>query len=65
MKRAEIERLAEQSQQTLDKARRYREAAEPLPDGNIDKERLLAAATAIEITGRDWTRVALELATSR
>ncbi len=65
MKRAEIEKLAQQGQRTLDKAKRYREAADPLPDGDIDKERLLAAAIAIEITGSEWTQVAQELATNR
>ena len=65
MKRAEVEKLAEQGQQTLDKAERYRNAASSLPEGDVNKERLLAAAKAIEITGREWTRVAQELAVGR
>lgn len=62
MKRAELEKLAQQGQHTLDKAQRYRTAAQSLPDGDIDKERLLAAAKAIEITGLEWARVAQEIA---
>ena len=65
MKRAELEKFAEQCTHTLDKAERYRNAAESLPDGNIDRERLLAAAKAIEITGLEWARVAQELAVRR
>ena len=65
MKRAELEKLAQQSKHSLDKAERYRNAAKSLPDGDIDRERLLAAAKAIEITALEWTRLAQELAVRR
>ena len=65
MKRAEVEKLAEQGQHTLDKAERYRAAAQRLDDGDVDKARLLAAAKAIEITGLEWTQVVRDLATGR
>ena len=58
----EIKQFATQARKTIDKAHEYRTRANDAALDEIDRARLLAAARAIEINGREWTKVARELA---
>ena len=61
MKSGEMKQFADQARKTLEKAEKYRERAADESLDEIDRARLLAAALAIELNGREWTRVALDL----
>ena len=61
MKSSEMKQFADQARKTLEKAEKYRERAADESLDEIDRARLLAAARAIELNGREWTRVALDL----
>ena len=56
-----MKQFADQARKTLEKAEQYRERAADESLDEIDRARLLAAARAIELNGREWTRVALDL----
>lgn len=62
MKPNETKRFAIQARKTLERAQRYRKEAEGKDLDEIDRERLLAAARAIEIDGHEWVQLARELA---
>lgn len=62
MKPNEIQLFASQARKTLEKAQQYRDRATDEELNDIDRARLLAAARAIEINGREWTQVAHQLA---
>lgn len=61
MKPDEMKQFATQARRTLEKAQQYRDRAEDTTLDEIDRARLLAAARAIEINGREWTQVARQL----
>ena len=58
----EMKEFATQARRTLEKAQKYRDRAADETLDEIDRARLFAAARAIEINGREWTKVARQLA---
>ena len=56
-----MKQFATQARRTLEKAQEYRDRAAHDDLNEIDRARLLAAARAIEINGREWTQVARQL----
>ena len=62
MKPNETKRLAIQARKTLERVEQYREEAKNEDLAEVDRQRLLAAARAIEIDGREWVQLARELA---